>query len=92
MIQSFRHKGSERLFIEGKPSGVPAEQRTRLRVILAVLDAADTPREVGISGFRLHPLKGVMKGRWSVRVTRNWRVTFRMHEGDAYDVDLVDYH
>lgn len=43
-------------------------------------------------GYRLHRLRGDLDGHWSVRVTANYRVTFRMHGGDAYDVDFVDYH
>ena len=43
-------------------------------------------------GWRLHPLKGDLKGLWSVTITGNWRVIFRFEDGDAFDVDLVDYH
>jgi toxin HigB-1 len=49
-------------------------------------------RHTGLPGFRLHPLKGQMKGFWSVTVRANWRVIFRFAEGQAEDVDLVDYH
>ncbi|MGH8602978.1 MAG: type II toxin-antitoxin system RelE/ParE family toxin [Gammaproteobacteria bacterium] len=47
---------------------------------------------MGLPGFRLHPLKGDLKGLWSVSVSGNWRIIFRFEEGHAYDVDLVDYH
>ena len=45
-----------------------------------------------IPSYRLHALKGDLKGYWSVRVKANWRIIFRFEEGDAFDVDLVDYH
>ena len=47
---------------------------------------------MALPGFRLHPLKGKLKGRWSVSVSGNWRIVFRFEKGNAYDVDLVDYH
>ncbi len=43
-------------------------------------------------GYRLHPLKGGLKGYWSVTISRNWRITFRFEDGDAYEVNLADYH
>jgi proteic killer suppression protein len=45
-----------------------------------------------LPGFRLHPLKGELKGRWAVTVRANWRVIFQVVDGDAWDVDYVDYH
>jgi proteic killer suppression protein len=47
---------------------------------------------INLPGYRLHPLKGDLKGFWAVTVQANWRVTFRLAEGDALDVDYVDYH
>ena len=47
---------------------------------------------MNLPGFKLHRLKGDLKGFWSVTVRANWRVIFRFEEGDAYDVDLIDYH
>jgi proteic killer suppression protein len=64
----------------------------RLRDILARLDAAATLQDMNLPGFRLHPLKGKLKGFWAVTVRANWRVVFRFSEGDAVDVDYVDYH
>ena len=49
-------------------------------------------QDMNQSTFRLHPLQGNRKGVWAVTVRANWRVTFRFEEGDAYDVDLEDYH
>jgi proteic killer suppression protein len=64
----------------------------KLRDILARLDAARTVADMDLPGFRLHPLKGTLKGFWAVTVRANWRVIFRFDEGDALDVDYVDYH
>jgi proteic killer suppression protein len=60
--------------------------------ILARLDAATTAADMDLPGFRLHPLKGDLKGFWAVTVRANWRVIFRLAEGDALDLDYVDYH
>jgi len=64
----------------------------KLRDILARLDAADTIADVDVPGFHLHPLKGDFRGFWAVTVPANWRVIFRFAEGDALDIDYVDYH
>jgi proteic killer suppression protein len=60
--------------------------------ILARLDEADTPQAMNLPGYRLHPLKGDLQGLWSVTVRANWRVVFRFEDGDAFDVELIDYH
>jgi toxin HigB-1 len=62
------------------------------RDILARLDAASTATDMDLPGFRLHPLKGAFKGFWAVTVRANWRVIFRFADGDALDVDYIDYH
>lgn len=64
----------------------------KLENILAVLNRSRSPEDMDLPGFRLHPLKGDLKGWWSVTVRANWRVIFRFKDGDAHDVDLVDYH
>lgn len=60
--------------------------------VLAVLDRSRTPRDVDLPGFRLHSLKGGLKGQYAVAISRNWRVTFRFEDGDVVDVDYADYH
>ena len=93
MIKSFRHKGLRRLYEEAQSSGINADQAEKLTDILAALDAADEPSDVGLfPGWRLHALKGDMKGFWSVTVSGNWRLIFRIENGDAFDVNLIDYH
>jgi len=92
MIKTFRHKGLKRLFEQDDPSGVNPEHATRLRDILATLHAAPAVAHMDLPGFRLNPLKGRMRGTWAVTVRANWRVIFRFTEGNAEDVDYVDYH
>jgi proteic killer suppression protein len=60
--------------------------------ILARLDEADTVQAMDLPGYRLHPLKGNLKGFWSVTVRANWRIVFRFEENDAFDIELIDYH
>jgi toxin HigB-1 len=92
MIQGFRHRGLKRLFENGETKSVRPDHLDKIENILAVLDRARQPEDMNLPGFRLHPLKGDLKGFWSVTVRANWRVIFRFQEGDAYDVDLIDYH
>jgi proteic killer suppression protein len=64
----------------------------KIEEILSILSAAESLEEADIPGYRLHPLTGELKGFWSVRVTGNWRIVFRFEDGNALDIDLVDYH
>jgi proteic killer suppression protein len=92
MIRSFRHKGLKALY-EGKRSAkVDRNHVAKLERLLSALDEATGSHEMDLPGFRLHPLKGRDKGRFSVWVSGNWRVTFRFKGVDAVDVDYVDYH
>ncbi len=92
MIKSWKHKGLKELFLKGSKKGVHADMADRLRRRLDVLDAANSLKALGIPGFRLHSLSGKMKGKHSIRVTGNWRITFRFKNADVFDVDLEDYH
>ena len=92
MIKSWKHKGLKDLFLTGDIKGVRPDIADRLLRRLDVLDAANSLEALGLPGFRLHPLSGKMKGRYSIRVTRNWRLTFRFKDGDVFEVDLEDYH
>jgi toxin HigB-1 len=92
VIRSIRHKGLKRLHEDDDARGVMREHRQKLRDILARLDASGTVEDMDLPGFRLHPLKGDLKGFWAVTVRANWRVIFRFTDGDALDVDYVDYH
>jgi toxin HigB-1 len=92
MIRSWRHRGLEELFLEGSRKGIRPDMADRLRRRLDVLDAANSLQSLGLPGFRLHPLSGELKGRYAIKVTGNWRITFRFAGGDVFDVDLEDYH
>ena len=92
MIRSIRHKGLRRLFEEDDSRGVIADHAEKLRDILARLNSASTAADMELPGFRLHRLKGPLKGFWAVTVRANWRVIFQFADGDASEVDYVDYH
>ncbi len=92
MIKSFAHKGLEQFFLTGETKGIQFKHATKLRIILDWLDAATAPSDVNFPGSMLHPLKGDQKGHWSVRVSGNWRITFRFEDGNAYIVNYQDYH
>ena len=92
MIASFRHKGLRLLYESDDRSRLRQDQVRRLTVILAALDEAMSVQDMDRPSFRLHPLKGELAGFWSVWVNGNWRVIFRHEDGEAHDVDLVDYH
>jgi proteic killer suppression protein len=92
VIGGFKHKGLRSLFEQDDGRKVRADQVDRLRLILSVLDQAGNVQDMNQPTFRLHALKGGRKGFWAVTVRANWRVTFRFEDGDAYDVDLEDYH
>jgi toxin HigB-1 len=92
MVRTFRHKGLKRLLESDDSGGVRADQVRRIRDVLAHLDEARHPSDLALPGYRLHPLRGERKGHWSVTVSGNWRISFRFEDGDAFDVDLMDYH
>ena len=92
MIKTFRHRELKRLFQQGDPSKVRADQVSRIADVLAHMDRASQPSDLDLPGYRLHALKGDLKGMWSVALSGNWRIVFRFEDGDAFDVDLVDYH
>jgi proteic killer suppression protein len=92
MIGSIRHKGLRRLYEDDDSRGVISEHAEKLRDILAPLDAASAAADMNLPGFRLHPLKGELRGFWAITVRANWRVIFRFEDEDAVDVDYVDYH
>ncbi len=92
MIRSFRHKGLKKFFESGSAAGIQPHHAKRLRMLLAALDTAQFIDDMDVPGFRLHPLKGEARGRWSVWVNGNWRLTFEFKDGHAYVLDYEDYH
>jgi len=92
VIRSFAHKGLKRLYEADDRSKLAAELVGRIAVVLAALDEAAVIDDLDRPSFRLHMLKGDLKGRWSITVRANWRIVFRFEDGDAYEVDFMDYH
>ena len=92
MIRSFKHKGLGRYFTKGTSSGIQPAQEKRVRLILGRLNASTTPLDMDLPGLFIHPRKGKFRGRWSVRVSGNWRITYKFDGPDATDVDYEDYH
>ncbi|MCG1054093.1 type II toxin-antitoxin system RelE/ParE family toxin [Mycetohabitans sp. B5] len=92
MIIGFRHKGLEAFYRTGSMRGIQAAHAKKLGMILAILEVAQEPQELNQPGLRLHPLKGALKGHWSVWVNGNWRVTFRFAGSDVELLDYQDYH
>ena len=92
MIRSFRHRGLKRLYERDDASGIRPDLREPVRRILSLLDAASEPEALNLPRLHLHPLKGNLAGFWAVTVRANWRIVFRFEDGNALDVDLVDYH
>ena len=92
MIQTFKHKGLERLFRAGSKAGVQPDHAKRLKLILLRLNHAREPRDMNLPGLKLHGLKGGLADYYSVWVSGNWRVVFRFDVGHVMDVDYVDYH
>lgn len=92
MITSFKHRGLKKLYADDDRRGLSPAHVDRIKRILARLDEAVQVRNMGLPGLGLHPLKGPFKGLWAVSVSGNWRIVFRFENGNAYDVDLTDYH
>jgi proteic killer suppression protein len=92
MIRSFKHRGLKRLYERGDRSGIRPDLLGIVEDILARLDKADIPQAMNLPGYRLHSLKGDLKGLWAVTVRANWRIIFRFEGNDAFDVELIDYH
>lgn len=80
------------MYGRGDTSRVGANIVERVALALADVDAATGASDLGLPGYRLHPLKGDRKGYWSLSISGNWRMIFRLESGDAYDVDLIDCH
>jgi proteic killer suppression protein len=92
MITSFKHKGIKRLFEKGHTSGVNPQHAERQRRNLALLETSENIDDMDLPGLNLHKLKGRRKNTLAVKVNENWRVTFKLKNGDALEVDYEDYH
>ena len=92
MIKSFRHKGVQQFFETGSKAGINAEHSNKLARQLMLLNAAKSPQEMDVAGWKLHPLKGDLSDHWAVKVSGNWRLTFAFEGEDAILIDYQDYH
>ena len=92
MIRTIRHRGLKRYWTKNESGGISADWLVRITMILDRLNASKTPKDMDLPGFHFHALKGDAKGRYSVRVSGNFRITFGWHDDDAIDIDLEDYH
>ena len=92
MIKRFKSTGLKKLFETGSVAGIQPQHSQRLRKIFALFETADKIEEMDLPGLDLHALKGDRKGTHAVKVSGNWRVTFKIINGDAVDVNYEDYH
>jgi proteic killer suppression protein len=92
MIHNFKHKGLEKFYLRGSEAGIQSSHAARIRLILGLLNAATNPADVALPGLHLHKLKGDKREFWSLRVSGNWRITFRFNGFDFTDIDYEDYH
>ncbi len=92
MIQKLKHNGLRALCDSGSSSGVNPDHIARIRKILALLEPAETIEDMNLPGHGLNPLKGNRKGDWAVKVSGNWRITFKIQNADVLDVNYEDFH
>ncbi len=93
MIKSFADKETERLWKGRKSKAVPEDVRERAVAKLVSINAATSVEELRVPpGNRLHKLGGDREGQWSISINQQHRVCFAFEGGDAYEVEVVDYH
>jgi len=92
VIKSFDHKSLERFFYDGDKRGIQPAHSQKIADILDRLDASVSIRDINYPGSNLHKLQGKLERLWSVKVSGNWRITFKFMEGNAYVVEYRDYH
>ena len=88
----FRSRALRLLFERGDRRRIDPRYASRIETILVRMAEAERVSDLNLSGFRLHQLRGDLAGRWSIRVSANWRITFRAEGDTLYDIDYVDYH
>ena len=92
-IVSFRNKEVERFWRHGEARGIARRYEAKLRAMLTAIEEAENLAELdSVPGWRLHPLKGDRRGAWSLKLTRNQRVTFRIEGSVVSEIDIEDYH
>jgi proteic killer suppression protein len=92
VIRSFANRDTERLYRRERVNRFRSFERIALRK-LRMLDAAIVAHDLKAPpGNRLEKLKGDREGHWSIRINDQWRICFRWEDGDAFEVEIVDYH
>ncbi len=92
-VRSIGHKGLRRLYEENSSKGLSADTVDKLRKMLTFLDAMENPEELrALPLWKAHVLTGDRKGTWSLHVTRNRRLTFRIEDDEIIDLNVEDYH
>lgn len=92
MIGGFRHRGLQRFWTRSDESGLRPDWIGKIDRLLRLLEAARRPQDLPVAGTGLHALRGDLKGRHAMTVSRNWRLTFGWQGDAAVDIDLEDYH
>ncbi|TAG31655.1 MAG: peptidase [Sphingobacteriia bacterium] len=92
MIVSIQHKGLRLLWTKNDASKLPSMQISKIKNILTLLNAAETVIDMNFGGSNLHSLKGEFMGYWSVNVTGNYRIIFKIENSNVHLVDYLDYH
>ncbi len=94
-IRGFLHKGLKRFYVDGHSKGLPQDAVDKIAKMLAFIQDMESAEELRtIAVWKAHPMTGDRKGYWSLHVTRNWRLTFRVDaaENEILDVNYEDYH
>lgn len=92
MILSFKHKGLEIFYYEGKLKGIQYKHSEKISYILDIIDAAAEIKDINFPGSDLHQLNPKKDNIWSVKVSGAWRITFKFENGNAYILDYLNYH
>ena len=92
MIRSLKGRALKRLYAAADRSGIRGDLVDTVERILFAMDSATSPQALNLPRYRLPSLKGDRQGSWAVTVRANWRIIFRFEDGDAWDVELIDYH
>lgn len=93
MIKSFADKRTQELYLKGKAKKFPSDIARRAARKLEYVDLAEGLDDLKVPpGNRLHQLSGDRKGQHAIAINDQWRICFRFEDGDAYDVEVCDYH
>jgi toxin HigB-1 len=92
MIESFRSRALQNFFEHNDVRGLRPDWVMKITLLLDVIHKAEVIEDVALHGAGFHALKGAMQGRYSVKVNKNWRITFEFLNGYASKIDLEDYH